>query len=168
MSEIRTDTTRNKPDRKPSFQERDTRMSKTIGKKRMLPMFLAGAGVLVAGFGVAASAVALGIEANNELGAGVSITETCQPEGVGNDIAVGFSTPTYVPADQTFEVAAAVLSNIDAACVGLDVQVVVADATGAELGAFDGVIGGTTLTATLPAAVDSAEVASVAVVIYGD
>jgi hypothetical protein len=143
-------------------------MSKTIGKKRMFPMLLAGAGVLVAGFGVAASAVALGIEANNELGAGVSITETCQPEGVSNDIAVGFSTPNYVPVDQTFEVGAAVLSNIDAACNGLDVQVVVADATGAELGSYTGTISGASVTATLPAPVDSAEVASVAVVIYGD
>ena len=129
-------------------------------------MILAGAGVLVAGFGVAASAVALGIEANNELGAGVSVTATCQPEGVGNDILVGFATPTYVPANQTFTVNAASLSNIAAACDGLDIQVVVADDTGAALGTFTGTVSGATLTAGLPTAVNSADVASVAVVIY--
>jgi len=130
--------------------------------------------LLIAGLGVAAfatvgltvaSAVALGIAANNELGAGTSVTATCQP--VGDDIVVGFSEPAYVASTQTFDVDAVELSNIQATCDGLDIKVVVADTLGNSLGEVAGTVSGATYTATLPAAVDSAEVGSVSVVIYG-
>lgn len=126
----------------------------------------------IAGLGasafVVASAVDLGVEANNQLGAGVSITETCQPAGVDNDIAVAFGTPAYSAATKSFAVSNVSLSNLAAACNGLDVQVVVADADGDSLGSFAGVVGGTTLTAPLTSAINSEEVATVSVVIYSN
>jgi len=133
-------------------------------KKTKLTIAGLGIAVLAAGGLSVASAVALGITANNELGAGTSVTATCQP--VGDDIIVGFSEPTYVSGTQTFDVAAVELSNIQATCDGLDIKVVVADGTGAALGTVSGTVSGSTYTATLPAAVDSAEVGSVSVVIY--
>lgn len=134
-------------------------------KSKKAIVALSVAVLATAGLAVA-SAVALGINANNELGAGASITATCQPAGEGNDIVVGFSEPTYVAATQTFNVSAVELSNIDAACNGLAIKVVVADETGNPLGTVTNTVSGSTFTGTLPASVDSAVVGSVNVVIY--
>lgn len=143
-------------------------MSKNTTPKKVnktsVALVIAGLTATV-GFAVA-SAVSLGVSANNELAAGTSVTASCQPAGLGNDIVVGFDTPVYVPATQGFTVDSVELSNVDAACNGLAVQVVVADATGASLGSFTGTVGGATVSAALPASVDSETVASVSVVIY--
>ena len=115
---------------------------------------------------VVASAVSLGVTANNQLGAGTSVTATCQPAGAANDIVVGFDTPTYVPATKKFNVASVKLTNVAAACNTKKVQIVVADASGASIGSYTGTISGTSLTAALPTSVDSSLVGSVSVVIY--
>lgn len=126
---------------------------------------LSVAAMAALGMGVA-SAVSLGIEANHDLGAGTSVTATCQPAGVGNDITVGFSAPTYVPATSSFTVADVLLGNIDAACTGLNYKVVVADSLGVSLDEVTGTVGGASATATLVSTVATADVASVSVVIY--
>ena len=115
---------------------------------------------------VVASAVSLGVTSNNQLAAGTSVTAACQPSGASQDIVVGFDTPTYVPATKKFNVGAVKLTNVAVACNTKKVQVVVANAAGASIGAYTGTISGTSLSATLPASVDSEAVASVSVVIY--
>ncbi len=112
----------------------------------------------------AASAVNLGISANNELGAGTSVTASCQP--ISTPISVGFDTPTYVPANKTFTVSTVNLGNIAAACNGKNAKVVVSDSTGASLGTYSGTISGTSIAALLSSTVDSSAVAGVSVVIY--
>jgi len=136
-------------------------------KKSRKGIFVAAIGMGIALTGAAvASAVSLGIEANHDLAAGTSVTASCQPAGASNDIAVGFSTPTYVAASQTFTVNEVVLSNVLPACNGLEYQVVVADSAGASLGTVNGTVGGATVNAALSGAVDTDDVASVSVVIY--
>ncbi len=115
-----------------------------------------------------ASAVSLGIEANNELGAGTSVTATCQPAGASNDIAVGFSNPTYMAATTSFSVADIILSNVDVACTGLNYKIVVADNLGVSLDESLGVISGPSVTTALAGAVATEDIASVSVVIYNN
>lgn len=134
------------------------KISKT--KLALITMGIIGA----TGLGVA-SAVNLGISANNELAAGTSVTATCQPAGVSNDIDVAFSAPVYVPATQTFSVNQVILGNVAAACNTKNYDLVVANAAGASIGTATGVVSGTSVTVTLPAAVDAALVASVSLVI---
>ncbi len=117
------------------------------------------------GMGVA-SAVSLGIEANNELGAGTSVTATCQPAGASNDITVGFPAPAYDGLTTSFTVDQVLLGNVDPACSGLNYKVVVADGTGAALDSVLGTVGGASVTANLVAPVATGDVASVSVVIY--
>lgn len=134
--------------------------------KTRLKIALAGVSLLaIAGLGVA-SAANLGINANAELGAGTSITASCQPAGASNDIKVGFSAPTYVPASKTFTVSSVNLSNIDAACFSKPYTAVVADAAGVPLVTVSGTISTATQALALPSAVDTAAVGSVSVVIY--
>jgi len=133
--------------------------------KKTSRALLIGAGILTMSLLGVASAVSLGIEANNELGAGVSVTATCQPT-TGAEIVVGFDTPTYVPATQGFTVSSVHLSSVDPDCTGNDIKIVVANAAGTAIGTYTGTVTGTTVSATLPAAIDSELVASVSVVIY--
>ena len=141
--------------------------TKTKNNKKMKFAALGLAAFALAGIGVA-SAVALGIEANHDLGAGTSVTATCQPAGVGNDITVGFSEPAYVAATTSFTVDDVVLDNIDAACVGFDYKVVVADSTGASLDEMTGTVAGATETIPASAPIASDLVGSVSVVIYSN
>jgi len=134
--------------------------------KNYFRIALAGVSLLgIAGLGVA-SAANLGINANNDLGAGTSVTASCQPAGASNDIKVGFAVPAYVPASKTFTVTDVNLTNIDAACFTKKYTAVVADATGASLVTVSGVVSTASQVISLPAPVDTAGIGSVSVVIY--
>jgi hypothetical protein len=137
---------------------------KKFGITKVLLLVVLGVGVLGSG---AASAVSLGIQANNGLGAGTSVTAACQPSGVANDISVTWAAPTYVPATNNFTVSSLNLANIAAACNGKSYKVVVADASGASLYATSGTITGTSTAITVAPTVAASAVASVAVTIYG-
>lgn len=141
-----------------------TPVKKKMSRKMKLVAFLAlGFGL----FGIAgASAVSLGVSATNQLGAGTSVTATCQPSGASNDIGVAFASPTYAPATKKFTVGTVNLSNIAAACNTKSYQVVVADSTGAVLSTATGTVSGTSAAVALGTAVDSSLVASVSLVIY--
>ena len=141
-------------------------MNKLTNKKLKFGA-LSAVALAALGMGVA-SAISLGIESNHNLGAGTSVTTTCQPAGVSNDITVGFSTPDYVAASTSFTVSDVVLGNVDAACDGLEYKVVVADTAGDELESVLGTVSGTSVTATFASVLDTEDIASVSVVIYGN
>ena len=113
----------------------------------------------------AASAVNLGITANNQLGAGTSVTATCQPSAT--PLGVAFDTPTYAAATQTFTVSTVNLSSVAASCNGKSVKIVVSNAAGASLATYSGTVSGTSVAGLLTSTVDSSAVGNVSVVIYG-
>lgn len=134
---------------------------KKITKPRAI---LASIGLAALGGLVVASAVSLSLQANHELAAGSSVTQSCQTGVIG----VGFDTPAWSAGTQKFTVSAVSLTNIEATCDGKNVKVVVADATGASLGAVTTTIAPTAgaQSFALPSAVNSNTVASVNVVVY--
>ena len=121
------------------------------------------AALLAAGVAVS-SAVGLGVEVNYTMGAGVSVTSVCQPTS-GTPITVGFGAPTFTAGK--YMVGSVNLTNIAAACNGQNVKVTVADSANTVLASYNGTIGGASLTASLSTGADAANVASVAVVIWG-
>ncbi len=127
--------------------------------------------VIVAALGLAAlagltvaSATSLSLQANHDLAAGASVTQSCQTGVIG----VGFDTPAWAPGTQKFTVSSTTLSNIEASCNGKNAKIVVADATGAALAQQTAVIAPTAgaQSFALGAAIDSVAVASINVVIY--
>lgn len=135
--------------------------------KRAKGIFIGLSAFSLLGLGVA-SAANLGIEANNELGAGSSVTASCQPAGAGNDITVGFAEPTYVSGTEAFSVNTVNLGNVDPSCATLPYKVVVSDASGVALAEKTGTVVAGSQAVVLPTAVDSATVGSVSLVIYAN
>lgn len=142
-------------------------MSNAKTRNRTKGIVVGALAVGLLGLGVA-SAANLGVQANNELGAGTSVSASCQPAGTGSDISVGFSAPTYVAASRSFSVDTVKLGNIAGACNTKPYKLVVANAAGATLAEKTGVVAGPAMNVALPSAVDSASVGSVSLVIYGD
>lgn len=118
---------------------------------------------LTAGLASVASAVNLGVSANNELAAGTSVTSTCQPTS-GTPISVGYDVPALTSGNYT--VSKVNLSAIAAACNGKNIKISVLDATNTKLADYTGTIGATTLSATLSVTAVVSNVATVAITIY--
>ena len=129
------------------------------GKKRSLLAVLLG--VVVFGLTVAAAASLGGITTDN-LGADEAVVASCDTDGV----TVTY-TSSYDATDARYEVTAANVSGIAAACSGETMRVTLADAANASLGEATVAIGGTSATATFgtPLAAESVEL--VAIVISG-
>jgi hypothetical protein len=109
------------------------------------------------------SAVNLGISSNNELGAGNSITASCQPS-TGPNISVTWGSPTFASGAWTSNTLN--LANIAAACAGHSYKIAVADGSGSPLTTLTGTIAGTSLALTLSSAVAATSVNNVSVIIY--
>jgi hypothetical protein len=123
------------------------------------------AALALTGF-TAASATSLSLQSNNELAAGTSVTASCQQVADGA-ITVAFSTPTWDAVSQKFTVDAVNLGNISEECENFSAKVVVADASGTQLGTQPVTLDDSGSAAfVLGSAVDSAAVGSVNVVVY--
>jgi len=111
-----------------------------------------------------ASATSLSLQANHDLAAGSSVTQSCQTGTIG----VAFDTPVWAPATSKFTVSSTTLSAIEASCNGKNVKVVVANAAGTALATQTAVIAPTAgaQTFALGSAIPSDTVASINVVIY--
>lgn len=121
------------------------------------------AAAVCAGLVSVASAVSIGVSQNNEMGAGVSVTSSCQPSS-GPNIGVAFGDPSWVSG--AYAVDTVRLSNLAAACVGKSVKVSVMDSSNNVLANYSGTVSSASLAAPLSVAAPAATVANVAVVIY--
>lgn len=138
-------------------------MGKITPKKRHA--LLIGATIAAALTSVA-SAVSLGVNQNNALGAGTSVTSTCQPTS-GPLIAVAFDTAGLAVTSGNYTASTVTLSNIAAACNNKPIKLTVLDASNNALATYSGTILGTSLSAVLSTPVSASSSASVAIVING-
>lgn len=117
------------------------------------------AGVGIAGL-VGAAAASLDLTTNS-LGSDTEVIAACDPDGITVDY-----TTVYNSGTQLFDVTEVVLSGVDAACSGLDYEIVLTDG-GATLTSTTGTAASTTTTAALSTFVDAALVDGISVIISG-
>ena len=118
------------------------------------------AGVGIAGLvGAAASSLNL---TSSSLGSDATVVAACDTTG---GINVDYET-TFSALAQEFVVDEVVLTDVDAACNGLDLQIVLSDGT-VTLGTFTGSAVSATTTAALGTPVSAEDLTNVAVVISG-
>jgi len=109
---------------------------------------------------VSASAASLGGVSTSDLGAEAAVVASCDTDGVTVDY-----TTTYVPgAPGNFEVASVVVTAIDPACDGFDIDIAVGDGS-SELGNGSDVVASGAATVAISTGVDAAAVTEVGVVI---
>jgi len=117
--------------------------------------------LLVVGIVGAASAATLGGLNSENLGADTTVVASCDNDGIDLGYTSAFSAGEYA-------VSAVVLSDVDAACAGQDVEVTLVDGAGASVGQVAAVAGGAgTVTLTLTAPVAARLVEGAAAVISG-
>lgn len=127
--------------------------------KRFLVPVLAG---FLAFSAVVASAATLGGLNSEALGSGDTVVVACDADGV--DLAY---TTSYNGAQGTYVVTAATVSDISAACVGQDLSLTVADASGATLGTGSVVVAATSETVTFAAPVSATALEAASVLVTG-
>ena len=133
--------------------------AKTHKTRKTAALVLAVAGV--AGLSLASAAqLNLG---TGSLGAGTTVIASCQPEGT--PITVDFESVFAPGSDAEYKASSLTLSDIDAACNGLDYKVTLTDKAGSVLGSEEtGTVSGTSVNVPL-SNVPADDVANVAVVI---
>lgn len=125
-------------------------------KKVITPVLAA----LLAFSAVVASAATLGGLSTEQLGADDTVVAACDSNGVEIAYSTGYDAGTYA-------VTAAEISGIDAACVGQELSVTVADGTGVALASGTVTVAGVSETVTFPSAVAANSVESASVLIQG-
>lgn len=127
-----------------------------------------GLAVALAVVGVAglslASASTLSLTANSNLQAGVQVLADCQP--AATPVVVEFDSPAWTSGE--FQVTSATISDVVAACAGLNYTFVVLDGSTA-LATVTGIVppAGADIAASF-SALDAADVDGFALTIYGD
>ena len=109
---------------------------------------------------ISASAASLGGISTSDLGAEAAVISSCDTDGVTVDY-----TTTYVPgAPGNFEVASVVVTAIDPACDGFNIDVAVGDGS-SELGNGSDVVATGAATVAISAGADAGAITEVGVVI---
>lgn len=118
------------------------------------------AGVGVAGL-VGAAAASLDLTTSS-LGADAQVVASCDTTGIDVNWVTGYNA-----LEQRFDLEDVELTGVDAACDGLDLDIVVSDAANASIATFTGAAVSGTTVAALSTPVDAELVEGIAVVISG-
>ena len=143
-------------------------MARSTGRRMAALGFLLGVGI--AGIGVASAATLGGLN-SDKLGAGTTVVAVCD-DTIDVSWADGSSSPVFsgnaTPANSTFNVSTIKITNVSTDCEGMNLKVTAANSANTSLANANTTVSlsGGSQTITLSSAVNSKNIASVALTIY--